>query len=187
MLIMTLYYYRLMIYHLPPKEVIISVFLPLGPLGQGSLAIQNLGMVARKTDFISKTGGEVFYYAGILIGLVLWGYGTLWLVFAIAAVAKRTGSNIPFNIGWWAFTFPLGVFTTATTALATNLPSKFFKIVGTVLSVVETLLWLMVFTLTTFKLLQGQLVVAPCLDESLSKSKKVDKVKHMHDSGKAGP
>ena len=115
LLVMVLYYQRLLLYHIPPREVIVSAFLPLGPLGQGSFAIQNLGKVAMKTEFINKEAGQVFYYAGILAGLVLWGYGTVWLLFAIFTIAARTSSEIPINIGWCRFTFPLGVFTTATT------------------------------------------------------------------------
>lgn len=36
----------------------------------------------------------------------MWGYSTLWLVLSIATIAAR----IPFNIGWWGFTFPIGDF-----------------------------------------------------------------------------
>jgi tellurite resistance protein TehA-like permease len=36
MLVLVVYFQRLAFYKLPPREVIVSVFLPLGPLGQGS-------------------------------------------------------------------------------------------------------------------------------------------------------
>lgn len=35
LMVMTIYLLRLMLYKLPPKTVIVSTFLPLGPLGQG--------------------------------------------------------------------------------------------------------------------------------------------------------
>lgn len=35
MFTLVLYFQRLTVYKLPPQEVIVSVFLPLGPLGQG--------------------------------------------------------------------------------------------------------------------------------------------------------
>lgn len=175
MLVMVLYYQRLILYHIPPAQVIVSAFLPLGPLGQGSFAIQNLGKVAMKTNFIDARGGEVFYYAGILCGLILWGYGTIWLIFATAAIAARTTNRIPFNIGWWGFTFPLGVFTTATTALATDLPSRFFKYLGTILSVTETLLWIIVSLTTIVKVIRGELFFAPCLNQSFEKFAKAEK------------
>lgn len=37
MMVMVIYLLRLALHKLPPKAVIVSVFLPLGPLGQGSL------------------------------------------------------------------------------------------------------------------------------------------------------
>lgn len=35
MMVMVIYFHRLTVYKLPPKKVIVSVFLPMGPLGQG--------------------------------------------------------------------------------------------------------------------------------------------------------
>lgn len=37
LMVMVIYLARLALHKLPPKAVIVSVFLPLGPLGQGSL------------------------------------------------------------------------------------------------------------------------------------------------------
>ena len=39
MIILAVYFHRLTIHHLPPREVIVSVFLPLGPCGQGGFCI----------------------------------------------------------------------------------------------------------------------------------------------------
>ena len=43
MFTMVVYFHRLTIYSLPPREVIVSFFLPLGPLGQGVFGIMTLG------------------------------------------------------------------------------------------------------------------------------------------------
>ena len=48
MTILVIYFQRLTIYSLPPREVIVSVFLPLGPLGQGGFAIMQLGKVVMR-------------------------------------------------------------------------------------------------------------------------------------------
>lgn len=37
-------------------------------------------------------------------------------------------------MGWWGFTFPLGVLTVATTTIGVEMPSKFFLVLGTVSS-----------------------------------------------------
>lgn len=136
MVVLAMYFQRLTIHKLPPREVIVSVFLPLGPLGQGGFAIMQLGSVALKTfpqtaTLESKTtnAGEILYIVGWLIATIMWGFALVWLFFAIATIST---SKFPFNMGWWGFTFPLGVFTTSTTTMAKELPSKFFKVLGTV-------------------------------------------------------
>lgn len=40
------YFHRLTMHKLPPREVIITVFMPVGPLGQASFTIMNLGKMA---------------------------------------------------------------------------------------------------------------------------------------------
>src|SRR5881275_2239577 len=46
MVILVMYFHRLTVHRLPSREVIVSVFLPLGPLGQGGFAIIPTGHVA---------------------------------------------------------------------------------------------------------------------------------------------
>lgn len=66
---------------------------------------------------------------GAFIAMIMWGFGLIWLWFALASFTR---GKFYFNIGWWAFTFPLGVFTTATTQMGKEFNSPFFDILGTV-------------------------------------------------------
>jgi tellurite resistance protein TehA-like permease len=133
MVILTIYFHRLAIHKLPPSEVIVSVFLPLGPMGQGGYGIMQLAKVAAelfpKTNSVHPMAGEVLYVLGWMIAIILWGFGLVWLFFAVASITR---SKFPFNMGWWGFTFPIGVFTMATISIGQELPSTFFKILGTV-------------------------------------------------------
>lgn len=133
MVVLTMYFHRLAIHKLPPSEVIVSVFLPLGPMGQGGYGIMQLGKVAAEVFPQTKTlhpmAGEMLYVLGWLIAMVLWGFGLVWLFFAVASIAR---SRFPFNMGWWGFTFPIGVFAMATISIAEQLPSAFFRLLGTV-------------------------------------------------------
>jgi len=136
MIVLSIYFHRLCVHSLPPREAIVSVFLPIGPLGQGGFGIQKLGSVAR--DLLHETGGsfsnssadpeivgEVFYALGIFLGFVMWGAGLCWLAFALISIAVT--QSFPFNMGWWGFTFPLGVLATCTGRLAEELDSTFFR------------------------------------------------------------
>ena len=142
MVVLVIYFQRLTIHKLPPREVIVSVFLPLGPLGQGGFGIMQLGKVAM--DIFPKTGtlqstttnsGEILYIVGWMAATIMWGFGLVWFFFAAASITR---SKFPFNMGWWGFTFPLGVFTTSTTMMGKELPSTFFKVLGTVCGFLNT-------------------------------------------------
>jgi tellurite resistance protein TehA-like permease len=131
--VLVMYFQRLTVYKLPPREVIVSCFLPLGPLGQGSFGVMQLGRVALqtfpKTKSLTPMAGEILYVLGFATALVLWGFALVWFCFALDSISR---SRFPFNMGWWGFTFPIGVFTTACTTFGNELHSTFFRVIGTV-------------------------------------------------------
>jgi tellurite resistance protein TehA-like permease len=191
MVVLVMYFHRLTIHRLPPREVIVSVFLPLGPLGQGGFAILQLGKVARDlfptTHSLIPGAGDTLYTMGFIVALILWGYGLVWLFFALASISR---SKFPFNMGWWGFTFPLGVFTVSTTAMAKELPSAFFNVLGSIFSVVVILLWLVVSAGTIKGAFTREIFFAPCAaeyeKEFIARKAREDLEKAMNGSGKVG-
>ncbi|CAK7217207.1 Plasma membrane sulfite pump involved in sulfite metabolism [Sporothrix bragantina] len=187
--IMTVYFLRLQIHDLPPREVIVSVFLPIGPLGQGGFAIQQLGKTAYKLlpatgafngsvidtstpnilQATAQYGGTVLYMAGVLGALFCWGAALGWLAFAIISI--MTTKSFPFNMGWWGFVFPLGVLTTCTGMLATELSSTFFKVITMIFSGCVFCLWILVAVKTTIMVIHGDMFYAPCLRDLRPKEK----------------
>lgn len=171
--VMALYFHRLTVHSLPPREVIVSVFLPVGPLGQGGFGIQQLGRVALKviphTEMFHVAGvdptrgAEFLYFLGIFFGIVMWGFALAWVCFAL--IILRTTRSFPFNMGWWGFTFPLGVWATCTSALWQNLGSEFFKYITTIISLIVVLLWIVVSLRTIHRVVTGEMFVAPCLKD----------------------
>jgi len=180
-LLMAMYYGRLAIYKIPPATLIVSAFLPLGPCGQGAFGLLQLSSVLYK---MSKETGQALgslstasaseaqamataiYAVTVPIALVIWGLGLVWLVLAIAfLIDLALVQQLSFNLGWWGFTFPLGVFCTATTQLAKELDSGGFRILGTILSLIEVILWLYIAIKTTIGALSGKLFFSPCLAE----------------------
>lgn len=167
-MIMTLYYARLAIYKIPPGTVIVSAFLPLGPCGQGAFGILKLsstlyqlskngqGGLTTKDDSVIMSAA--IYGVSIPLALVIWGLGLVWIVLALASLTDLwIVSNLSFNLGWWGFTFPLGVFCTATTQFGKELDSTGFKVLGTVLSLLEVLLWLFIASMTFLEALRGKM------------------------------
>ncbi|KUI54815.1 Sulfite efflux pump SSU1 [Cytospora mali] len=178
MCILAMYFHRLMVHHLPPRELIVSVFLPVGPLGQGGFAIQQLGKVAAALDFLPLpgsmvvTGGQVLSALGVFLALVMWGAGLGWL--GLAATSIVTTQSFPFNMGWWGFTFPLGVFATCTGMLAKELDSVFFRVLTMLFSISVILLWLLVAVRTLLRARTGEMFVAPCLGDLRPKTQQAD-------------
>ena len=166
MVVLVMYFHRLTIHHLPPREVIVSVFLPLGPIGQGTFALEQLGKVAIKvfpaTHTLHPDAGNVCYIVGHVVGLIIWGYGLVWLFFALASITR---SKFPFNMGWWGFTFPLGVYAVATTTFAKDLPSAFFKVLGMIFSLIVVFLWLGISIGTMRGVIIGDIFSAPCVKD----------------------
>jgi len=103
LVILVVYFHRLAIHKLPPREIIVSCFLPLGPLNMGAFGVMQLGSVAMKvfpkTKTIHPLAGDVAYNLGVFVALVMWGFTLVWLFFAVATIyhCKR----FPFNMGWW--------------------------------------------------------------------------------------
>jgi tellurite resistance protein TehA-like permease len=130
---LVLYYHRLTMHKLPPLAVISSVFLPLGPLGEGGFGIMSMGQVALtvfpETNTIIPLAGQIVYVFGFLTALLMWGFGLAWLFWALASFGR---SHSPFNMGWWSIVFATGVFTGSTITLGQEMPSMLFNVLGTV-------------------------------------------------------
>ncbi|CAG8974014.1 hypothetical protein HYALB_00008563 [Hymenoscyphus albidus] len=180
MVVLVMYFQRLTLHHLPPVEVAVSVFLPLGPLGQGGFGIMQLGKVAMtvfpQTQTLQESttrSGDILYVVGWMVATIMWGFAMVWMFFAVASVSRK---RFPFNMGWWGFTFPLGVFTASTTQMGRELPSRFFDVFGTITSISVTLLWLVVAYKTIEGAVKGNLWVAPDLANLVEtpRKKKVD-------------
>lgn len=99
-----------------------------------SHSIIYIGKVAREllqdSVVLDPIAGSMAYVLGIFISLLMWSFGLIWLVFALATVLYS--SPFPFNMGWWGFTFPLGVYAANTMELGVELDLMFFKVFGTV-------------------------------------------------------
>ena len=176
LLILVLYFQRLLLFKSPPRDVIISVFLPLGPCGQGGEACLHLGKVALHlfptiSTPASSSGvpqlfsvGQALYGAGLISAMLLFGLGIWWLaigVFTIVRELKR--GKLGFNMGWWGLTFPFASLAICTARLAIELDSLTLKIVYTGFVIANISLWLYVAIPTAKGAWTGRLFNAPCL------------------------
>jgi tellurite resistance protein TehA-like permease len=96
------------------------------------------------------------------VGLIMFGYALIWIVFAFVSIASRF-PKLQFSMAWWGFTFPLGTFALCSTQLGRELHQPFFSILATVVTVCVVLLWSLVAIRTTIEGWKGEIFYAPCL------------------------
>jgi C4-dicarboxylate transporter/malic acid transport protein len=150
---------RLALHKLPDQDMAASGCLALGPIGTGALGLLLLGDDAPAVFAVSGLSGvgEVAFGLGIIGGTMLWGYGLWWLLLAILKTWRYLRGGMPFNLGCWGLTFPLGVYSLATLALAHATRLAFFSVVGSVLVMCLAAVWLVVAVLTIVGGWEGQL------------------------------
>lgn len=163
--LITLVLLRLALHKLPDTDFAATSWLPLGPLATGCLGLLSMGQAAPAAFAGTPLAGaaDLARDLGLLGGLALWGAGLWWLVIASLFTRHYIRDSMPFNLGWWGFTFPLGVFTLATFELQALTGLAFFALIGVVLTVQLSAVWSLVLSRTLAGVWHGELFQAPCL------------------------
>lgn len=156
---------RMALHNLPPREMAASSWLSLGPLGTGALGLLVLGQAGGP---ILAAGGfpaapEILWITGLIGALILWGYGAWWFLLSLAVTVRYLRAGVPFNLGWWGYIFPLGVYALATLRIGEVTELSGFAWLGAGLVGLLTLLWLVVSVRTLRGAYRGELFVSPCL------------------------
>ncbi|WP_042302328.1 TDT family transporter [Paraburkholderia kururiensis] len=163
--VLTVVFFRLVIHKLPHRDLGPSSWLTLGPIGTGALGLLTLGLAAPAAfagTSLSATA-MVAQEIGLIGGLLLWGVGLWWLATAMLFTVRYSREGLPFNLGWWGFTFPLGVYTVATFGLYRATGFAAFAVIGGVLATMLGGFWVVVLSRTLRGLARGELFHAPCL------------------------
>ncbi|MCP1420255.1 C4-dicarboxylate transporter/malic acid transport protein [Pseudomonas laurylsulfativorans] len=163
--ILTILLLRMALHKLPHENMAASSWLALGPIGTGALGMLVLGgdapMIFAANGMLGV--GEIAAGLGLVAGITLWGFGLWWMLMALLITGRYLRAGIPFNLGWWGFTFPLGVYSLATLKLASTLDLMFFNVFGCVLVALLAVMWLIVGKRTVLGAWRGELFVSPCI------------------------
>ncbi|WP_338585433.1 TDT family transporter [Pseudomonas sp. MAG733B] len=163
--ILTILLLRMALHKLPHENMAASSWLALGPIGTGALGMLLLG--ADAPAIFAANGmagiGEIAAGLGLVAGITLWGFGLWWMLMAVLITLRYLRAGIPFNLGWWGFTFPLGVYSLATLKLASTLNLTFFAVFGCLLVALLAVMWLIVGKRTLQGAWRGELFVSPCI------------------------
>ncbi|ACM93790.1 C4-Dicarboxylate transporter [Nautilia profundicola AmH] len=114
--------YRLILHSPLPGTIAPTLWINLGPIGAGNIALIN---IISKTSFISVK--EPFY----IFSLIFWGFGLWWLVMSIIMTIRYIKrAELNYTMSWWAFIFPLGAYTASTYLIGKILHLKIISILG---------------------------------------------------------
>ncbi|MHC8371144.1 TDT family transporter [Pseudomonas sp. MDT1-85] len=163
--ILTILLLRMALHKLPHENMAASSWLALGPIGTGALGMLLLGADGPAIFTANSLPGigEIAAGLGLVAGITLWGFGLWWMLIALLITVRYLRAGIPFNLGWWGFTFPLGVYSLATLKLASTLNLTFFSVFGCVLVAMLAVMWLIVAKRTVQGAWRGELFVSPCI------------------------
>lgn len=164
---------RMALHKLPHESMAASSWLSLGPIGTGALGLLVLGNDAPAifaAHGMASIGG-VAEGLGLIGGVLFWGLGLWWMLLALLITVRYFRAGIAFNLGWWGFTFPLGVYAVTTLKLGAMLQLMFFNVMGVVLVVMLAVMWIIVAAKTMVGAYRGNLFVSPCI-ASLNKANK---------------
>ena len=125
--------YRFALHHPLPNIMAPTIWINLGPIGAGTVAIIKL---VGACNFV--TSKDAFY----TFGLIFWGFGIWWVIMAIFLTLHYIKKlKLPYAMSWWAFTFPLGAYVSGNHAIATIFKMKILDLTGFVLYWLLLFLW----------------------------------------------
>jgi len=148
----------------------VSSWLSLGPIATGALGLLLLGEQAPRVLIGAQMVGigRAASGLGVFGAAILWGFGLWWLMLTLLITLRYVREGLPFNMGWWAFTFPIDVYSVATLTLGRMTGVSLFEGLGAAFVVMLAAFWLVVFGRTLYGGYHGHLFVAPCLADGTS-------------------
>jgi len=116
LLVLSMLHDRMITHALPPVAMAPSLWIVLGPAGVGAAALVDL---ARSAPLALGPKAAAIGPISLVGASALWGFGAWSLLVALALLTRYLHyGRVPYGIGWWGFTFPLGALTLATSSLA---------------------------------------------------------------------
>ena len=139
LLVLAVYFVRLLQKGWPGLEIANSVWVVIGPIGHSANTILQLGRhindmeIGGQNETITCINKKYFQTIqqsvlapSLLTGLFLWGFALFWFFIAALTLYQHT-SKIKFNLSFWGIIFPIATFTFSTYQLTIITGMVLFK------------------------------------------------------------
>jgi C4-dicarboxylate transporter/malic acid transport protein len=145
--------YRFILHKPLPNTLVATMWVTLGPIGVGVLALINL---VKNSPF--ATVKEPF----LVVGFLLWGSGIWWVLMSLLITLHYlTKLKLPYAMSWWAFTFPLGAYVAASHVISKSLNLPLIDYIGFGLFWLLVFFWTITLARTVVGVGQGTLFRSP--------------------------
>jgi tellurite resistance protein TehA-like permease len=158
-LIISMIWSRLTLYGTSGTARVPTLWIVLGPLGQGITAAGLLGTMA--TLAVPPVLASDMNDFAVLFGVPIWGFAVLWIALATALTVRTLRKGMPFALTWWSLTFPVGTFVTGTTQLALHTGLPAFRVAAAIAYLGLLCTWGLVFVRTARGSVVGNLMGPP--------------------------
>ena len=159
LIIISLIWSRLTYYGTSGTSRVPTLWIVLGPLGQGITAAGLLGANAHLAA-PPELAAAMNVFA-VLFGVPVWGFAVLWIALATQLTVRTIRRGMPFALTWWSLTFPVGTFVTGTTQLANHTGLPTFEVAAVIAYAVLLGTWVLVAVRTTRGSVGGSLFNPP--------------------------
>ncbi|KPI39631.1 Sulfite efflux pump SSU1 [Cyphellophora attinorum] len=152
LIMMIVLLFRTIMYGLPSHDLIMTGFITVGPPNMGAAAFVLLGESARQVNVGWLGDGQTVRMIGVLVALLLWGFGLLCLWFAVGGVVYHV--RIPLEMR----RPPVTMWNSSTICAGNNIPA--IKVTPAARIQFNLSWWSLVFPLGTFALSTSHLAAA---------------------------
>ncbi|TVY82220.1 Sulfite efflux pump SSU1, partial [Lachnellula suecica] len=168
-MLFTLLLHNLFVDGWPAPDNITSMWMFVGPMGQGAAAIQLLGSAAHtygrfagynKGTFLTETAAAPLDVACIFFALMLTGMGTIFGLIAFYAMIEVAWKRqLKWHLTWNSIIFPTGTLTTSFLLFSIEMDSPAFRAVTTALVILLVLVFLLNVGFTFWNVAKGELLI----------------------------
>ena len=158
-IIITLLWSRLMYFGIGDSQMIPTMWIVLGPLGQSITAANVLAGVANLA--LPDPYSNAFMVMGLVYGIAAWGFTALWFTLVTAITFSKWRKGRKFALTWWSFIFPVGTCVTGTIDLSDRAESSVLDFIATTLYFGLVIAWALVARRTVIGAWTGRLFLPP--------------------------